>query len=222
MKILILGGTKGLGYEIASQFSVNNRNQIYVVGRTCPQTLSANMEWLESDLSSTQSIKKLSQWIDDNDIDQFYWVSGILLKGELAKQNSAEIEKVIDVNFRNSVLLAHKFWQKSCYSNKKKNLIVISSSSGIKARNDEAIYVATKFAQVGFTRSLGMENQNSDLKISLFLPGGMKTPFWDSENLNSDVLNSFLDPKKVADKILKSVKGQSESFLELEIPRGSL
>ena len=100
------------------------------------------------------------------------------------------------------------------------NFVVISSSSGVKPRSDEAIYVATKHAQVGFARSLGMENQNPNIKVSLFMPGGMQTPFWD-KNPTPDY-DSFLDPQKVAGKIMSTINEQGDLFKETEIPRGSL
>lgn len=100
------------------------------------------------------------------------------------------------------------------------NIITIASSSGKKARFDEAVYVATKFAQVGFTQSLGLENKNKNLKVSLILPGGMKTQLWDRNPTND--FGSFLDPSKVAEKIMSFVANQQENYAELEIPRGSL
>ena len=105
-------------------------------------------------------------------------------------------------------------------SGKGKSFTVIASSSGLRARNDEAIYVATKHAQVGFTRSLGLENRDPKLKISLFLPGGMQTPFWDKQQPRD--YGQFLDPAKVAQKVVTTVLEQKDPFLETEIPRGSL
>lgn len=98
--------------------------------------------------------------------------------------------------------------------------VVVSSSSGTKARKDEAVYVATKHAQVGFTRSLALENDNPNVRVALVMPGGMRTSFWDKHPTPD--YDSFLNPKHVAQNIVTRTMFQDESFDEYDIPRGSL
>jgi hypothetical protein len=52
------------------------------------------------------------------------------------------------------------------------------------------------------------------------MPGGMQTPFWGA-NL-PDSYNEFLDPAKVANRILERVHNQTAPFYEEVIERGSL
>lgn len=50
--------------------------------------------------------------------------------------------------------------------------------------------------------------------------GGMQTPFWKGNEPSS--FKDFLNPTKVAKRIVDSVLQQKDYFYEEEIPRGSL
>ena len=224
--VFILGASRGLGLEIAKiSFDLGAINIKASSSLTDgSKTIDSQVRkiYLNCDLRSLKITQAFLKKLEEKNriIDRFFWIAGSLLKGDLAAQTTEEILATVDINFRNSALVAHYVWKKMQSSKTGKSFTVIASSSGIKARNDEAIYVATKHAQVGFARSLGLENRDPNLKISLFLPGGMQTPFWDKQKPQD--YDQFLDPSKVAKKIIDTVLEQKDSFLEMEIPRGSL
>jgi short-subunit dehydrogenase len=219
---LTLGATSGLGQQI-SRLCLEDEYHVVEVGSSIRKLeTTAQITEIPCDLKNIESVQKLLNTLESKKIfiDRFFWVAGQLIKGEFANQGDEEILNTIDVNFRNSVLIAHYVWKQMQVAQTKCDFVVIASSSGIKPRSDEAIYVATKHAQVGFTQSLGLENKNPNVKVSLFLPGGMQTPFWDKNP--TPHYNTFLDPKKVAEKIISSITLQEDSFQQIEIPRGSL
>lgn len=220
MNTLILGSTKGLGKEIALECQKKGWNTIEV-GSSITDGKKENRTFLNCDLNSPESVALFIEKLRElGPINQLFWVAGRLLKGDFKDQESSEIYRTIDINFRNAVPIVHFVWKQMQESMDKLNIVAISSSSGRKPRFDEAVYVATKFAQVGFMQSLGLENKNENLKICLILPGGMKTQLWD-RNPTKDY-DSFLDPSKVANKIMSFVSNQQENYVELEIPRCSL
>src|SRR5437899_11269954 len=51
----------------------------------------------------------------------------------------------------------------------------ISSMEGVMGFPGEAVYCATKFAQVGFTQALDRELRPHGLKVGVICPGGVKT-----------------------------------------------
>ena len=220
MNTLILGSTKGLGKKIAQQCRNKGWHTIEV-GSSIVDAQNDNRTFLNCDLSSPESVELLVEKLKElGPINQLFWVAGRLLKGDFKDQDSAEISRTIDINFRNAIPIVHFVWKQMQDSAAQSNIITIASSSGKKARIDEAVYVATKFAQIGFMQSLGLENKNKNLKVSLILPGGMKTQLWDRNPTND--YDSFLDPSRVAEKIMSFVANQQENYAELEIPRGSL
>ena len=222
--ILILGATRGLGKAIATEFNLRDAQNIEI-GSSTLDNVSKNRVFMQCDLSNINSVHDFLNRLKRKDgelykVNRFFWVAGRLFKGDLGNQTTDDILETIDVNFRNPSLIAKVLWEELV--KKDGSFTVISSSSGTTPRADEAVYTATKHAQVGFTRSLGLEAQRlgSNLKVSLFLPGGMKTPFWDKNPVTG--FDQFLDPTKVAEVIVDRVVNQKEPYLELAIPRGSL
>ena len=58
-----------------------------------------------------------------------------------------------EVNFSGALPLVQWAWRKMSTQNRKSVLTIIGSTSSVKARSDEAVYVATKHAQAGLARS---------------------------------------------------------------------
>jgi short-subunit dehydrogenase len=224
--VFILGASRGLGLEIAKITfdlgAINIKASSSLTDGSKTVEGRVRKIYLNCDLRSLKSTQDFLCRLERQNppINRFFWVAGQLLKGEFVGQRADEILSTIDINFRNSALVAHQVWKTMQSSGDGKSFTVIASSSGIKPRSDEAIYVATKHAQVGFARSLGLENRDSGLKISLFMPGGMQTPLWDGRRPAD--YGGFLDPARVARKIIDTVLAQQEPFLEMEIPRGSV
>jgi NADP-dependent 3-hydroxy acid dehydrogenase YdfG len=56
-------------------------------------------------------------------------------------------------------------------------VLMISSMAGIYGFGGEAVYCATKFAQVGFAQALDKELRPHGIKVGVICPGGVKTEF---------------------------------------------
>jgi short-subunit dehydrogenase len=215
--ILILGGSQGLGAQIASIYREQGQ-EVLTVGRTGD---------LKHDLSDLVSTKRLTTKIAEfakfnRAITHFFWVAGVLTREPLETLTPEKILQMIDVNFRNSSLIAAAVWKEMVASGGR--FVVISSTTGISETPSplEAIYAATKAAQVSMTRALGKPNKSDRLKVSLFCPGGMKTGMWDDNEIEQALYDSFLDPVAVGAAIVKDVEAQKTPYFEKIIPRGSL
>lgn len=214
---IILGGTHGLGAELAKQLQARSRD-VFVIGRSYKENDSG--KGLAADLSSAEDIERVSNIIHSLNVESFFWVAGCGYTGDFADQ--PDVLKMGEVNFANVLPIVQEAWKKLSQIDSGK-FVVVSSTSGVRARPNEAVYAATKHAQVGFTRSLGLEAErlNLPMKVSLFLPGGMQTSFWE-ESQRPNAFDSFLDPAKVAAEIIKDVDAQKDIFYERTIERGSL
>jgi 3-oxoacyl-[acyl-carrier protein] reductase len=56
-------------------------------------------------------------------------------------------------------------------------VLMLSSMAGIYGFAGEAVYCATKFAQVGFAQALDKELRTKGIKVGVICPGGVKTEF---------------------------------------------
>jgi 3-oxoacyl-[acyl-carrier protein] reductase len=83
-------------------------------------------------------------------------------------------------------------------------VLMISSMAGIYGFGGEAVYCATKFAQVGFAQALDKELRASGVKVGVICPGGVKTEFalgrGRTEQGVSD--SAMLEPSDVASAVL--------------------
>jgi 3-oxoacyl-[acyl-carrier protein] reductase len=56
-------------------------------------------------------------------------------------------------------------------------VLIISSMAGVYGFSGEAVYCATKFAQVGFAQALDKELRQYGIRVGAICPGGVKTEF---------------------------------------------
>ena len=226
MQTLILGGTSGLGYELYKQSS--RETPSLVVGRRDIDLLSRADSLLKTDLSSQQSVEALLAELNERTrtapITDFIWVAGVLRRMPSRELGASQILEMVDVNLRHPLLIASWAWQHMSALAESCRFTVVSSTVAVTAapRDDEAVYAAVKTGQAAYARAIGKSNTNHLNQVSLFMPGGMKTEFWNENEIEESVFASFLDPAKVAAKIWSERLAQREPFLELLIPRGSL
>ena len=83
-------------------------------------------------------------------------------------------------------------------------ILMISSMAGIYGFGGEAVYCATKFAQVGFAQALDKELRPHGIKVGAICPGGVKTEFALGKGRTEEgvAASGMLDPEDVAGVIL--------------------
>src|SRR4029079_3057651 len=54
-------------------------------------------------------------------------------------------------------------------------MLMIHSMAGVYGLRNQAVYCATKFAQVGFAQGLDRELRPHGIKVGVICPGGVKT-----------------------------------------------
>jgi 3-oxoacyl-[acyl-carrier protein] reductase len=57
------------------------------------------------------------------------------------------------------------------------DIVIVASVAGIRGNGDEAVYAATKFAQIGLAGGLDRELRESGVRVSTICPGGTATEF---------------------------------------------
>lgn len=218
---IILGGTSGLGLDIANSLRERG-SRVLVIGRLYNE--EQHGEGFELDLYDRGTVnwfvEELARRLESDALESFIWTAGYGWRGDFSDQ--PEVRSMAEVNFAGALPLVQLAWRQMIHQEITGKMVVVSSTSGVKPRSDEAVYAATKHAQVGLSRCLGMaaEEHGLNAQVLLCLPGAMKTPFW-SEREPEDYA-AFNDPQKVAQKIVTSMFEQTTAYAELVIPHGSL
>lgn len=218
---IILGGTSGLGWEMAKLLRKRGE-RVLVLGKFHNE--SDHGEGFAFDLHDEASVEwassELERRLENETIQYFVWAAGYGWRGNFGDMTEARSMAV--VNFAGAMPFVQAAWRCMTTQKQPSTLVIVSSTSGIKARPDEAVYVATKYAQTGLARSLGREvmRWHKTTRVALFLLGGMKTRFW--EGREPKHYKHYNDPVKVAAKVLDELDAQAEPYVEVPIPRGTL
>ena len=80
-------------------------------------------------------------------------------------------------------------------------IINVSSTYGLSGRKNGSVYAASKFAVRGFTESLELDLQKTNIKVAGFYPGGMKTKLFTNAQMEKDIKH-YIEPIKVAEVIV--------------------
>ena len=92
----------------------------------------------------------------------------------LVDTSPADFDEMMDSNVRTTFLFT-RFAVPHMIERRSGTILMISSMAGIYGFAGEAVYSATKFAQVGFAQSLDKELRPHGIKVGLICPGGVKT-----------------------------------------------
>jgi 3-oxoacyl-[acyl-carrier protein] reductase len=84
------------------------------------------------------------------------------------------------------------------------DFISLASVAGVNAFPGEAVYNASKFGQVGFTRSLDLEMREHGVRCTSICPGGVATDFAIGTGRTQDMpeLEGMMSPDDVAEVVL--------------------
>lgn len=96
------------------------------------------------------------------------------------------------------------------------DIVIVSSVAGLRGAGDEAVYAATKFAQVGLAGGLDRELRAMNIRVTAICPGGVATEFAMGTGRTADMpgLEKMLRPEDVARAIV-SVLEQPRSMRSL-------
>jgi NADP-dependent 3-hydroxy acid dehydrogenase YdfG len=83
-------------------------------------------------------------------------------------------------------------------------ILILSSMAGVYGFAGEAVYCATKFAQVGFAQALDKELRPHGIKVGVICPGGVKTEFAIGRGRTEEGVSKseMLEPEDVAHAVL--------------------
>jgi NADP-dependent 3-hydroxy acid dehydrogenase YdfG len=121
----------------------------------------------------------------------------------LIDTSAEEYDSLMDSNMKSSFLFTRHAVPVMIQQNGGE-ILFISSVAGLQGYPGEAVYCATKFAQIGFAQALDGELRKHGIKVGVICPGGVKTEFaLGKGRTQASVQHShMLEPKEVAEAIL--------------------
>lgn len=191
-KVLITGGTAGIGRQIALTFAeqgasvaifgTNKERSDKVLEELRSKGSDPSQQFLAvivnvSDKGQIDSAIKeiLTQW---GQIDVLINNAGITRDGLLMKMSEEHWDEVIDVNLK-SVFNTCQALARPMIKAKTGKIINISSVVGLTGNAGQANYAASKSGVIGFTKSLAQELASRGICVNCIAPGFIDTRMTD-------------------------------------------
>ena len=193
MKALITGASSGIGKEIALYLSGFGYD-IYVVSQSRDELekiykdVDGKVVYLEFDLTKEDNCFLLYEKVRQEKIDIFVNNAGFGDAGNFTETKLDKELKMINLNIRAYHILMKLFLQdfeKRGYG----RILNVASMSGFMPGPYMATYYATKAYIIKLSLAVYEElrQSNSNVKISIFCPGPVKTNFSDVANVHFNI-----------------------------------
>jgi short-subunit dehydrogenase len=192
MTALIIGGTSGLGLELAKQLS-DSGDTVYITGRNNPW--AQRVIYQKLDLNDQNLSKRLQEMFAHLPaIDLFVYAAGFYQQDTITDLQDAQIEEMLNVCGRGLIYSLKYLLIKQ---SKLDNLVVITSSAAYTPRKFEPVYNFAKAGEGHFANAMSEDERIG--KVLNFAPSGMNTEFWENTQKNT---TEMLDPVWVAAQII--------------------
>jgi len=129
--------------------------------------------------------------------------AGVGAYGPFLDLPADQLEEMIDVNVKGT-LYAVRAALPHLLESDAADIVTLASEAGRRGLPLEAVYCASKFAQVGFTRALDHELREHGVRCSNVCPGGVATDFamGRGRTANMPELAGMMTPEDVAEVVL--------------------
>lgn len=215
--VAITGSGSGLGKALAHQYAEAGHT-VYLLGRDEEKLLITQAELKEKgfqaevlpcDIGETSSVSIAAAQFES--LDLLISNAGIGIFGPLSDYSTEDIDQVININLKGTILMAQYFLP--LLEKAGGRLIHVISTAGLRGKVNESIYCASKFGIRGFTESLQKEYKDRNVSITAAYMGGMNTPFWrDSQHVTDP--EKFKGPEEVAAQIFQQDDGRPEIIID--------
>ena len=217
-KVLITGGSSGIGLALAKKF-VENNNTVIIIGRNLSKLEKVKVEnpkihIFQIDVTDDAEVRMLVDDIDEkfDGIDILVNNAGImnLIDAGNEENNLQIILQEIDINYNSPIRLLHYFLPQLKQS---KNAILINVSSGLAyvTFSQAPIYSGTKSALHFWTQAIRPQLKPHHIKVVELLPPVVDTPLAQGADIAEDDNLKPMPPTKLANLFWKDfIKGKEE------------
>lgn len=211
-KIVIIGGTSGLGFSAANAF-INNGAKVVVVGRNAENCLSSeinlgeNAKAIIGDAANPKTaINAIDTCISEfGGFDGLYHVAGGSGRkfgdGPLHKLTLKGWNKTFELNLTSLMLSNQAAIKKFLELGQAGTILNMSSVLGFSPSPHFFVthaYAAAKSAVTGFTKSLASYYAKDNIRINLLAPALVATPMSERASKDEQIMN-FIKTKQPLD-----------------------
>lgn len=220
MNIVITGATKGIGKAMAMKFLENGHHVI--VNSSQQKNIDAFNDEVKNlgfenkcdavitDMANEKSIANFTNFVLKrfNTIDILINNAGAFVLGNTIDGNN--LQKQLDINLLSAYNCSNNLIP-NMVKNKKGIIVNICSIASLKAYPNAGNYTVSKFALLGYTKSLRLELMPYNIGVIAVMPGATLTDSWAGTDLPAE---RFIPAEDIAQIVYDSCMLSSRSVVE--------
>ena len=186
-KVLITGGTGGIGFSLIKKFTELG-SHVLATGTNLDKLKNLkdkfkDIKIKQFKLDEHSNIEKFveSSNVDLGGLDVLINNAGVTSDNLSIRLNEENWKKVIDINLTSTFLMC-KYAIKKMLKNKQGKIINITSIVGHTGNLGQANYAASKAGIIGMSKSMAIEYARKNININCISPGFIKTDMTDNIN----------------------------------------
>jgi NADP-dependent 3-hydroxy acid dehydrogenase YdfG len=203
---VITGGTKGIGAAVARSLSAQGV-RLGLASRSGDDLGLPDTVAMPTDVRDRAQVQALVDATAEKfgGIDIVIANAGVGSYGPLTELPPAHLDEMIDTNVK-GVLYVAAAAMPHLIASGRGDFVSIASEAGRRGLPLEAVYCASKFAQVGFTRALDHELRPHGGRCTNVCPGGVATEFAIGDGrgrtAGMPALDGMMRPEDVAEAVM--------------------
>ncbi len=159
------------------------------------------------DVTDTEAIERAAEDVIDKmgTIDILFNNAGIVVGKDFEDHTAKDIDLSIQVNVMGCMHVARVFLPEMI-RRERGHIINIASAAGLIPNPKMSVYVASKWAVVGWSESLRIELEKAyhNMHVTTVMPGFIDTGMF--EGVQAPMLMPMLKPHEIVNKIIKAVR----------------
>ena len=198
----ITGASRGVGAAVARAFNADGM-RVALASRS-GDDLGLGLG-LECDVRDPGAVEAaVAATIDElGRLDVVVANAGVGSYGPFLELDPDDVEAMIDVNLKGTLYTARFTLPHLIES--KGDFVSLASVAGLRAFPGEAVYNASKFGMLGFTRALDHELRELGVRVTNVAPGGIATDFAMGSGRTPESVEGMMSAEEVADVVLFAV-----------------
>jgi NADP-dependent 3-hydroxy acid dehydrogenase YdfG len=214
LTVAITGASAGIGAATARAVVAEGASVVLGARRVdrlddLAAELGPNVAVVEMDVREPEAAKRLVQEAHSRfgRLDALVANAGIGAYGGIMDLTDEKLKTMMDTNVAGTVwpirAAVPGFVEQGAG-----DIVIVASVAGIRGNGDEAVYAATKFAQIGLAGGLDRELRESGVRVSTICPGGTATEFAMGAGRTPDMpgLADMMSAENVAEAVVTVLK----------------
>jgi short-subunit dehydrogenase len=181
--IVVNGGSRGIGKAIVYKFlhegfsvavcSRNNKN----LDALKVEITSENLHVFQADMAIKDQVQAFASFVIGLNLPLSSLIhnAGIFEQSNMLSEQEDTLPNLLNTNVLSAYYLS-KFLKEKF--EKGTHIFTICSIASLKGYAESGSYATSKFALLGFTKSLRLELQPKEIKVTAILPGATDTDSW--------------------------------------------